>query len=82
MGFSVFVGLVNKCADVVIGLTPSCSRQVKGDGRKVKQSELELHKRTGRGAAPSIVKTINLFGQSLDCDRGKTSLGDSKVKQR
>ena len=41
--FSVFVGLVNKCADVVIGLTPSCSRQVKGDGRKVKQSELELH---------------------------------------
>ena len=66
MGFSVFVGLVNKCADVVIGLTPSCSRQVKGDGRKVKQSELELHKRTGRGggAAPPIVKTINLFGQN------------------
>ena len=59
---------------VVIGLTPSCSLQVKGDGRKVKQSELELHKRTGRGAggwrwgvaaAPSVVKkTINLFGQN------------------
>ena len=33
----------------MIGLTPSCSRQVKGDGKKVKQSELELHKRMGRG---------------------------------
>ena len=50
VGFSVFVGLVYKCAGVMIGLTPSCSRQVKGDGRKVKQSELELHKRMGRGA--------------------------------
>ena len=50
MGFSVFVGLVYKSAGVMIGLTPSCSRQVKGDGRKVKQSELELHKRMGRGA--------------------------------
>ena len=52
---------------VVIGLTPSCSLQVKGDGKKVKQSELELHKHTGRGvaAAPSVVKkTINLFGQN------------------
>ena len=47
----------------MIGLTPSCSRQVKGDGRKVKQSELELHKRMGRGArggggfaAPPVIK--------------------------
>ena len=49
VGFRVFVGLVYKCAGVMIGLTPSCSRQVKGDGKKVKQSELELHKRMGRG---------------------------------
>ena len=62
MGFSVFVGLVYKCAGIMIGLTPSCSRQVKGDGRKVKQSELELHKRMGRGArgggvaAPPVIK--------------------------
>ena len=65
VGFSVFVGLVYKCASVVIGLTPSCSLQVKGDGRKVKQSELELHKRTV--AAPPVVKkkkTINLFRQN------------------
>ena len=69
VGFSVFVGLVYKCAGVVIGLTPSCSLQVKGDGRKVKQSELELHKRTGRGnrggaAASPVVKKKNLFGQN------------------
>ena len=61
MGFSVFVGLVEKCAGVVIGLTQSCSLQVKGDGRKVKQSELELRKRTWRGgrggaAVPPVVK--------------------------
>ena len=53
----------------MIGLTPSCSRQVKGDCRKVKQSELELHKRMGRGArggfaAPPVIKKTNLFGQN------------------
>ena len=54
VGFTVFVGLVYKCAGVVIGFTPSCSLQVKGDGRRVKQSELELHKRTGRGAGRGL----------------------------
>ena len=55
VGFIVFDGLVHICVGVVIGLTPSCSLscslQAKGDCRKVKQSELELHKHTGRGCS-------------------------------
>ena len=59
----------------MIGLMPSCSRQVKGDGKKVKQSELELHKRMGRGArgggcaAPPVIKKTNLFGQNWSAFR-------------
>ena len=56
----------------MIGLTPSCSCQVKGDGKKVKQSELELHKRMGRGggfAAPPVIKKTNLFGQNWSAFR-------------
>ena len=39
---------------------------VKGDGRKVKQSQLELHKRTGRGgcSSPSRQKKLTFFGQN------------------
>ena len=60
----------------MIGLTPSCSCQVKGDGKKVKQSELELHKRMGRGArggggfaSPPVIKKTNLFGQNWSAFR-------------
>ena len=41
---------------------------VKGDGRKVKQSQLELHKRTGRGGGlqlPQSSKKMNFFRAKL-----------------